>query len=117
MLEIEVKEPVSRADKAVLNLIRNSSHQAYFFTGSRYEQIKPLLETIATRYPNSAYATNSVYLLGESHFADEESLPALNYLTRLENDTEFILLDKMRRFIAEIRCRLAAVERNPSIPQ
>jgi hypothetical protein len=99
---IEIQEP-SGINRNVYNLIKDSSFQDYLFSGVEFKKVKNTLELITTRFPNSSYAKNSCYLLGEIYFYDKQYPKALNNLLRLENDSDFIFADKVKSYLAEIR--------------
>lgn len=99
---IEIQEP-SGVNRNAYNLIKNSSFQNYLFSGAEFNKVKNTLETITTRFPDSAYAKNSFFLSGEIYFHRKQYPKALVNLLRLENDNSFIFADKVKNYLTEIR--------------
>lgn len=113
---IEIQEP-SGINRNAYNLIKNSSFQDYLFSGAEFKKVKNTLEAITTRFPNSAYAKNSFYLLGEVYFYDKQYPKALTNLLRLENDNGFIFAEKVKNYLTEIRRLPQAQQINEEKPQ
>lgn len=101
-ITIEIQEPTG-TNREVYNLIKNSGFQESFFSHDSFNKTKNMLETITVRFPNSPYAKGASFVLGEEYFKSKQYLRALNHLTRLENDNDFIFADKVRNYLAEIR--------------
>jgi len=102
VVSIAIREPAG-PDRAAYNFIRNSTFQDYLFSGAEFSKVKNTLERLTTLYPNSPYARNASFVLGENYFYGRNYPQALVNLLRLENDNDFIHAEKVRRYLAEIR--------------
>lgn len=101
-ITVQIQEPVG-TDRLVYELIRNHRAKDYLFSGAEFKHAKSVLETITTRYPNSAYAKSAFFVLGEVQFYGRDYPAALLNLMRLEHDDTFIHAEKVRRYLAEMR--------------
>ena len=101
-IEIEIKEPIG-VDREVYNLIKKYPRPDSLFTGMDFNETKDVLEAIATKFPNNAYAKNSTFLLGQSNFYRKQYTQALGRLMKLENDKDFIFAEKVKKYLKEIR--------------
>lgn len=101
-VEIEVRAPTG-SNRDAYNFVRNSGYPESLFTGDDFPRLRPILETILIRYPNSPYAKCATFALGQKHFILRQYPQALGHLIRLEYDNNFILAEKVRRYLAEIR--------------
>jgi hypothetical protein len=101
-ITIEIKEPIG-IDQEVYNIIKNGPSKEYLFSGGEFDKVKPTLETIKARFPNSVYAKSAFYVLGEKYLVRKQYGQALSNFIRLENDKDFIFAEKVKNYIAEIR--------------
>ncbi len=99
---IEIKMPTG-LNLATYNLIKNSALQDFMFSGVNNERAENILKTITTMHPNTPYAKNSAFLLGETYYNLRQYPQALINLIRLENDSNFIFAEKVKNYLAEIR--------------
>ncbi len=99
---IEIQKPTG-LNLAAYNLIKNSSLQDFMFSGIKFNRAKDILETLNLIHPNTPYAKNSSFLLGETHFELRQYPQALTNLIRLENDSNFIFAEKVKNYLTEIR--------------
>lgn len=101
-IEIEIKEPVG-VDRVVYNLIKKTPRPDSLFRGIDFDKTKDVLETITTRFSDSAYAKSSLFLLGGTDFHQKKYSQALGRLLKLEKDKDFIFAEKVKKYIDEIR--------------
>ncbi len=101
-INIEIKDPTG-IDQEVYNVIKNSPSKEYLFSGAEFDKVKTTLETLKVKFPNSGYAKSIFFVLGERYFLRKQYGQALSNLIKLENDKDFILTQKVKNYIDEIR--------------
>jgi len=99
---LQIETP-SGIDRDVYQLIKNSKSPDYFFDGGGFKKVKDTLDDIAIRYPNSAYTQGANFMLGKANFYRKDYQKALKHLQKLENDSNFIHNEKVRKHLDEIR--------------
>jgi hypothetical protein len=99
---LQIESPTG-VDREVFQLIKNSKSPNYFFDGLDYEKVKDVLDDITTRYPNSAYTQAANFMLGKANFYRKDYQKALKHLQKLENDSNFIHNEKVKKHLDEIR--------------
>ncbi|MCA1589672.1 MAG: hypothetical protein LC734_04630 [Acidobacteria bacterium] len=106
-VEIEIREP-NGSNRDAYNFVRSSGFAESLFTGDRFNIVRSILEQVQTRFPNSPYAKNAIFVLGEKHFIRGELRKALQHLIRLEHDNDFFFAERVRTYLAKIRELLTA---------
>lgn len=102
IVTIEIQQPTG-VDRNVYNLIKNSGFQDYLFSGDEFDKKKNVLETIISAFPNNSYTKGATFVLGERYIIRKQYAQALIHLSRLENDADFVFVDKVRSYLSEIR--------------
>lgn len=105
-VSLTIQEPTGN-NRLAYNLITTRSFEEFLFSGAEFSKVMNTLEELTVLYPNSPYARDASFVLGENYFYQRNYSQALVHLLRLESATDFMYSDRVRNYLTEIR-RVAA---------
>lgn len=112
-IPIRITEPEGD-DLEAYNFLRKHTQPEYFFSGYTLFRDKTAVQTLedfVTRFEDTAYGADAMYLLGQFRFVKNDLLAARLQFEKLARRRDFIFADGVRDYLAKIDRKEALLDR------